>query len=921
MRLWSYLSLLLNSILVAVFLFYGAYSAVTRSESYAATLRDDARMTARIIGAAAVNDIIAGNLDNLESLLMRVAGNVRISELAIGAPSGQILSRIERGADQKVRPVYSATPQSIQRMIEASGTAEEFRHLVPVERGGVIGWVAVVSSLAELSALRRSIWLESIALAMGASVFSSLLLLFMVRRLTRSLEAAAEFSHRLIERPGLTMPVNDRVGELNRLKVALNQTSQLLQQQFRHLQDDEARKRATFEGALDCFIVTDEDNRIQDMNQAAEATFGYSREEALGARMSDLIVPPSQRGAHANGMRHYLEAGISPVVRKRIDLKAMRADGTELPVEVSIVPFMSDGKQHFFSSLRDISSRRELEIKQKRTRYLLKRMVADLQARQLAIDQHAIVSITDLRGNMIYANEKFIETTQYSRAELIGKTHRMLKSGVHDNAFYEQMWGTITGGQVWNGELANRRKDGTICWVATTIVPMLNVDGQAARYIAIRTDITQQKEVQRKLARNQHDLERMIVQYRATEVELAEARAQELSIGSAIQHTLLFGEIPPEQDRLEMAVHTEASQGIDGDFYDFFSFGPDCFDVSIGDVMGKGVPAALLGAAFKKQQMRCLASALAAATEPGQLPRPADLINSLHAMITPRLIALESFVTLSYLRFDLASNIVTMVDAGHTPLIHIGSHGLRLVSGHNTALGVIESEVYEQRSLQLLSGDLLFLFSDGVTDARSKDGDGFFGLERLGALLQALYPAGLPATIVLQAVRHALHEFEQLARPGDDRTCMVIQVDDSASRQQRLPGFELPWTLAGLAPLRQHIHAAAAGSVISDEATAALALAAFEAATNIVRHVPKPLEDATIHCRIERTSRGLSVELHHLGKAFVPLNTKPEFSIDNDGGLGLYIIRNSVSAVHYDSPADGVCRIRLEQHFTLEHAQ
>ena len=109
---------------------------------------------------------------------------------------------------------------------------------------------------------------------MGASVFSSLLLLFMVRRLTRSLEAAAEFSHRLIERPGLTMPVNDRVEELTRLKVALNQTSQLLQQQFRHLQDDEARKRATFEGALDSFIVIDQDNLIQDMNRAAEATFG-----------------------------------------------------------------------------------------------------------------------------------------------------------------------------------------------------------------------------------------------------------------------------------------------------------------------------------------------------------------------------------------------------------------------------------------------------------------------------------------------------------------------------------------------------------------------------------------------------------------------------------------------------------------------
>ncbi len=111
---------------------------------------------------------------------------------------------------------------------------------------------------------------------------------------------------------------------------------------------------------------------------------------------------------------------------------------------------------------------------------------------QEAVDQHAIVSMTDVTGRITYANELFCATSGYSREELIGQNHRLLKTGVHPPEFYAGIWATIASGNVWSGNICNRRKDGKLYWVHATIVPFLNVRGQPEEYIAIRTDITEQ---------------------------------------------------------------------------------------------------------------------------------------------------------------------------------------------------------------------------------------------------------------------------------------------------------------------------------------------------------------------------------------------------------------------------------------------
>lgn len=123
----------------------------------------------------------------------------------------------------------------------------------------------------------------------------------------------------------------------------------------------------------------------------------------------------------------------------------------------------------------------------------------DLEHLRSALDEAAIVAITDERGIITFVNKKFCDISKYSREELLGQNHRIINSGYHPKEFFINMWKTITNGQTWEGEVRNKAKDGSFYWVNTTIVPFMNNEGKPVKYVSVRYEITERKLAEEKL--------------------------------------------------------------------------------------------------------------------------------------------------------------------------------------------------------------------------------------------------------------------------------------------------------------------------------------------------------------------------------------------------------------------------------------
>jgi PAS domain S-box-containing protein len=274
------------------------------------------------------------------------------------------------------------------------------------------------------------------------------------------------------------------------------------------LRRSEARTRAVVTAALDCVVSMDHNGRVIGFNPAAEEAFGYRADDTLGKEMAELIIPPALRDAHREGLRRYLETGEAKVLGRRLELTAMRADGSEFPVELAITRVEGEAEATFTGYLRDISERKRAE--QDREELLRLEQMARLEATQAHEQLEAIlrgvadgVTAQAPDGSLLFANAAAVQTLGYDSSEELLKaplTEIMSRFEVFDEDGEPFPLERLPGRYALEGKTGAEAllrfrvvATGEERWSVVKATPIFNAEGEVVMAINVFEDITEHK--------------------------------------------------------------------------------------------------------------------------------------------------------------------------------------------------------------------------------------------------------------------------------------------------------------------------------------------------------------------------------------------------------------------------------------------
>lgn len=382
---------------------------------------------------------------------------------------------------------------------------------------------------------------------------------------------------------------------------------------------------------------------------------------------------------------------------------------------------------------------------------------------------------------------------------------------------------------------------------------------------------------------------------------------QELALGALIHQTLLVGKCPQGTPHFSIAATSIPSKDIDGDFLEFYQPCSEVLDLAIGDVMGKGIPAALVGTAVKTQMLRFAMPFASAQVFDRQgfwqddLLAPTEILERVQREITPQLIDLEYFVSLFYGRFNSCKKTFSYVDCGSTKPIHYRAAEKRAfeLSGENLPLGIIPNDKYVMKEVGYDKDDIFVFYSDGVTEAHAENLQ-LFGNERLVNIISENSQNDAPE--LLEKIKNSVLTFAQKDYFEDDLTIIVIKVkhDEGAEPLHTTTG-KFNSDLSQLKAVRDFVWRLcrkAPGDV--ESLTSQVQLAINEAFCNIVEHSYNGQKGNAILVHGELRHEGLFIEISDQGITFDPTTVRePSLVGDEDGGFGWYLIRDIADKLTY----------------------
>jgi sigma-B regulation protein RsbU (phosphoserine phosphatase) len=495
----------------------------------------------------------------------------------------------------------------------------------------------------------------------------------------------------------------------------------------RRLQSTASRFSALVESQQAAVLIESENRKIVSANQAFCSLF-------------NIPVPPSQLfGADCSQAAEQVAAMFrEPEAFVRRTEQLVRAKTVVMNEELRLVDgrvfecdyipvFVEDECRGHVWQYRDITERRRA-----------RQSIRTYERLSTALEQTAdSVVITDNQGMIEYVNPAFETTTGYRREEVLGKTPRILKSGMQDAEFYRGLWTKVLAGQPFRGTLMNRKKTGELYWAEQTITPMRNEQGRITHFVSVLKDIT----------------------------ELLETKEQQLKMRLAREIQQRFYGATASLPGFDIGGAAHPADETGGDYFDFVAMPDGKLMMAIGDVSGHGIGAAVMMAAT-----RAYVRAFAAAS-----PDPAEILLQVNRALLADLDE-GSFVTMLLCCLDPHRRTLHYASAGHVPGFLVNGSGEVDITlgGTGPPLGLFSNTVFSSGEvIALNAGHILLLTTDGVPESGALD-DTPFGLERTIKYVDAhrKAPSGQIADGLCLASRsHAADRPQQ-----DDITSIIVKV-------------------------------------------------------------------------------------------------------------------------------------------------
>lgn len=674
----------------------------------------------------------------------------------------------------------------------------------------------------------------------------------------------------------------------------------------------EALTGAVLEAALDCVVVMDHRGRVVEFNRAATEVFGYERSNAIGQEMAELIIPPSLRERHRQGLAHYLATGEGPLLGTRFEITAVRSDGSEFPVELAILPLEVGGAPLFTGYLRDITDRKSAESEragllerehearlraermQRRAAFLAAagetlassldyaqtlQRVAELAVPELAdwcvvdvltdtgsLRRLAVATYDDDKRQMVYDMARRYPVDRTSPTDRAG---RVLSSAQAE--LFEEIPDALLEEVARDPEHLRILRE--IGLVSAIIVPL----GTAGRVLGTMSLAV--SESGRRYGEEDLFTAMELARRAATAIDNARLYESRSDIARTLQRSLL-PPVLPEIPGLQIAArYRPAGEGneVGGDFYDLFESDEGCWAVAIGDVSGKGAAAAAT-TALARYTLR------AAGMRESRPSRMLAVLNdALLSQRGPDELCTVALATLSRTGEGVR---VTLANAGHPrPLVSRADGSVDRAGEYGTALGVLDELAVTDRVFDLGPGDSIVLYTDGLMDAHAPEV--ILGEGKLAGLLSACH--GLePGACAERLERSALET--SAGEPRDDIAMLVLRVEpapSSTGQSDKPEHFELRFEGGPGAPAAARHALGPLSNRLGADVLADARLLLGELVTNSVAHGGAGSGD-TIEVLLSAADDVLRVEVRDEGPGYEPVPHDPQ--LGDLSGRGLFLV-------------------------------